>query len=962
MAIYLETLEHQQKAIDAIVGAMEGCRDFDEKSDPDFRYVYANPIIKLRTENVRKFVEKSTKPSSFNLNSNNIIDIKMETGTGKTFVYTKTMYELYKNFGLNKFIIFVPSLAIKEGAKNFISADYTRRYFSTFYPDVKIDLSVINAGAFNTKKRRKTLPSELVDFLEGTRNQHGTRTIKCLLINDKMFTAKSMTEEYDQTLISSVSTKPLEAIKATRPVVIIDEPHRFKRKSIAFKEIKNLDPQLILRFGATFPDIEDDEGKSKSKTTQKDYSNLIYDLNAVESFNKGLVKAIDVFYPSGSKSEKYKVESVSNKKLILSKNSKKFEILAGERLPSDFEGGLTFKGGREKMLSNNLKFDERKELNPEAFSVLYQKIMISQALDQHFKKERENWVRENAGENPAKIKTLSLFFIDSISSYRKEDGWLKNTFENLLRKKLESTISKETNIEYKDFLEKSLENIAECHGGYFAEDAAGKGDEQIQNEVDDILRNKNRLISFKDEKGKWILRRFLFSKWTLREGWDNPNVFVIAKIRSSGSEISKLQEVGRGLRLPVDENGRRLSEEEFRLSYIIDFSEKDFANKLIGEINQDGGKVFEGKISDEVINILIKNNYAENPRQVRNKLAEEKIIDDYDIVINSQRLQELLPNQGIQKDKIRNNPKKSTEKVKLRKNNWEKIKQLWLEVSQRYMIKFEELSEDEIFEIAKKSIGENLRESEIYNEKESLISDEREIHSEVSRVDSGYTLEAIHYGDFLKKLSQNTNILPKIWHKAILSKNKNFEKECFNVISLANIVRDFKKVFEEEFSQKFEYNKLDFTANTSLIRNGEFVEEVSKSALGAFSSMEIEVDDRNLWNEICYDSVNPEMEISKIKPTEKVLVFGKIPQRAIRIPLFTGGTTSPDFIYAIKNDKNIEIDLFIEAKPENLKESDKIVINSQETFLNTVKTEWRKVTSAEEVESIIKELEKSRSV
>lgn len=954
MAIYLETLEHQQNAIDTIVGAMEGCRDFDKKSESS----YANPTIKLRAENVRKFVEKSTKPSSFNLSSNNIIDIKMETGTGKTFVYTKTMYELYKNFGLNKFIIFVPSLAIKEGAKNFISADYTRRYFSTFYPDVKIDLSVINAGAFNTKKRRKTLPSELVDFLEGTRNQHGTRTIKCLLINDKMFTAKSMTEEYDQTLISSVSTKPLEAIKATRPVVIIDEPHRFKRKSKAFKEIKNLDPQLILRFGATFPDIEDDEGKGKKAVNKKDYSNLIYDLNAVESFNKGLVKAIDVFYPSGSKSEKYKVESVSNKKLILSKNSKKFEILAGERLPSDFEGGLTFKGGREKMLSNDLKFDERKELNPEAFSVLYQKIMISQALDQHFKKERENWVRENAGENPAKIKTLSLFFIDSISSYRKEDGWLKNTFENLLRKKLKDAISKETNTEYKDFLEYSLRNISECHGGYFAEDASGKNnDEKIQNEVDDILRNKNRLLSFKDEKGKWILRRFLFSKWTLREGWDNPNVFVIAKIRSSGSEISKLQEVGRGLRLPVDENGRRLSEEEFRLSYIIDFSEKEFADKLIREINKDGGKIFEGKISDEVINILIKNNYAENPRQVRNKLAEEKIIDDYDIIVNSQKLQELLPNQGIQKDKIRNNPKKSAEKVKLRKDNWEKIKQLWLKVSQRYMIKFEELSEDKIFEIAEKSIGKNLRESEIYNEKESLISDGREIHSEVSRVDSGYTLEAIHYGDFLKKLSQNTNISPKIWHKAVLSKNNVFEKECFNVISLANIIRDFKKVFEEEFSQKFEYNKLDFTANTSLIRNGEFVEEVSKSALGAFSSTEIEVDDRNLWNEICYDSVNPEMEISKIKPAEKVLVFGKIPQRAIRIPLFTGGTTSPDFIYAIKNDKNIEIDLFIEAKSENLKESDRIAINSQEIFLNTVRTEWRKVTSAEEVESIIKELE-----
>lgn len=951
MAIYLETLEHQQKAIDAIVGAMEGCRDFDEKSNSS----YANPTIKLRAENVRKFVEKSTKPNSFNLNSNNIIDIKMETGTGKTFVYTKTMYELYKNFGLNKFIIFVPSLAIKEGAKNFISADYARRYFSTFYPDVKIDLSVINAGAFNTKKGRKTLPSELVDFLEGTRNQYGT--IKCLLINDKMFTAKSMTEEYDQTLISSVS-KPLEAIKATRPILIIDEPHRFRRNSKAFQAIESLKPQLILRFGATFPEIK--IGKGKSATAQKDYSNLVYDLNAVESFNQGLVKAVDAFYPEihSDEHEKYTVKSATASKLTLTKGAKEFEILAGESLPSGFEGGLTFEGGRAKALSSGLELEKGMKLFPKTSHASYQEIMISQALDKHFEKERENWVRENAGENPAKIKTLSLFFIDSISSYRKEDGWLKSTFEKLLRKKLKDVISKETNIEYKDFLEKSLENIAECHGGYFAEDAAGKGDEQIQNEVDDILRNKNRLISFKDEKGEWILRRFLFSKWTLREGWDNPNVFVIAKIRSSGSEISKLQEVGRGLRLPVDENGRRLSEEEFRLSYIIDFSESDFVKKLVSEINTDGGKVFEGIISDNIIDELISIKYGESRREVRNRLTDEKIIDDNEKIINSEKLQELLPSSGVQKNKIRNNPKKSAEKVKLRKDNWEKIKQLWLEVSQRYMIKFEELSEDKIFEIAKKSIGENLRTSKIYSEKESLISDGREIRSEVSRVDSGYTLEAIHYGDFLKKMSQNTNISPKIWHKAILSKKNNFEKECFNAISLANIIRDFKKVFEEEFSQKFKYNKLDFTANTSLIRNGEFVEEVSKSALGAFSSTEIEVDDRNLWNEICYDSVNPEMEISKIKPAEKVLVFGKIPQRAIRIPLFTGGTTSPDFIYAIKNDKNIEIDLFIEAKPENLKESDKIAIGGQEIFLNTVKIEWQKVTSAEEVESLLRDFSK----
>lgn len=424
MAIYLETLEHQQEAIEKIVDAMEGCRDFDETREQDFRYVYANPIIKLRGENIKKLAQQD----SFGLGENPIIDIKMETGTGKTFVYTKTMYELYKNFGLNKFILFVPSLAIKEGVKNFISADYARRYFDTFYPNTKIDLSVINAGDFNTKKGRKTPPSELIDFLEGTRYQQGT--IKCLLINDAMLNSKSMNSDYDQTLISSVS-KPLDAIKATRPIVIIDEPHRFKRDSKAFQAIENLNPQLILRFGATFPEIK--IGTGRNTAAKKDYSNLIYDLNAIESFNKGLVKAIDIAYPEGSKSEKYKVKSVSAKKLILSKNSKEFEISAGEQLPSDFGGGLFFEGGNIKSLSTGLELDSKMELLPEIFGTSYQEIMISQALNQHFEKERENWIRESVGENPAKIKTLSLFFIDSIPSYRDEDGWLKNIFEKLLR-------------------------------------------------------------------------------------------------------------------------------------------------------------------------------------------------------------------------------------------------------------------------------------------------------------------------------------------------------------------------------------------------------------------------------------------------------------------------------------------------------------------------------------------------
>ena len=167
-----------------------------------------------------------------------------------------------------------------------------------------------------------------------------------------------------------------------------------------------------------------------------------------------------------------------------------------------------------------------------------------------------------------------------------KEPYLLNTFERLLKEKLEKEISNlnEYEDEYKEYLEESLANISSCHAGYFAQDNSDT-DEDIAKEVDEILNGKKQLLSFKNPDGSANTRRFLFSKWTLKEGWDNPNVFTIAKLRSSGSEISKLQEVGRGLRLPVDENGNRISSEEFQLNYIVDFTEADFAQKLIDQIN-----------------------------------------------------------------------------------------------------------------------------------------------------------------------------------------------------------------------------------------------------------------------------------------------------------------------------------------------------------------------------------------
>lgn len=215
----------------------------------------------------------------------------------------------------------------------------------------------------------------------------------------------------------------------------------------------------------------------------------------------------------------------------------------------------------------------------------YQEQMLRLALERHFETERQNFCNRIF-----KIKTLALFFIDDISSYRSDatgkSPYLLLAFERLLKERIEKTLSNltEHETEYRSYLEASLADLSACHAGYFSQDN-NDSDEEVAKEIDIILNGKKQLLSFRNTDSTYNTLRFLFSKWTLKEGWDNPNVFTIAKLRSSGSDNSKLQEVGRGLRLPVDENGNRISNEEFQLNYIVDFTEADFAQRLVDQIN-----------------------------------------------------------------------------------------------------------------------------------------------------------------------------------------------------------------------------------------------------------------------------------------------------------------------------------------------------------------------------------------
>lgn len=986
MKIKLETLQHQIDALAAIDKAFPGIDIASTNSNAN--YIYANPLVRDR----------------YNDKAN--IDIKMETGTGKTYVYTRMMYDLHQKYGLFKFVIAVPSPSIKEGTRSFITSDYAKQHFSEFYENTRIQLNVINAGDFSTRSGRRNFPAQLSEFVEATRQN--VNQIEVLLINQGMLHSKSMhRNDYDQTLLGG-ETSPIKAIAATRPIVIIDEPHRFPRGKKFYEDIEELKPQLIARFGATFPEII--TGRGKNKATKVDYyrGKPQFNLDAVDSFNQGLVKEIDIDYPDipeEQANDLYKVKHVKPKELILTKEGKDYSLNIGENLSdidSDFEGNITYAGGTDRELSNGLSLSKGMKLIPGTFTKNYQDEIISQALDCHFKAEEENFLRLNSGINAPKIKTLSLFFIDSITSLRGENnskGWLAKHFEKILVEKLKKMISRyESAInnrekEYYSFLQATLKSLQSKHqdvyAGYFSEDR-GNSDADIQSEVEDILSNKEKLLSFKDKGGNWLTRRFLFSKWTLREGWDNPNVFTIAKLRTSGSEISKIQEVGRGLRLPVDETGHRLSQDEWqsRLSFLIGYDERDFAQKLVGEINEDSPiKLNQKELTDDMIRLIVNTKQKIDPKFNEDQLLDS--LDEHNVITRSNKFKDNVQLNGqsmsgydalcqlypeleqrtkVSKGKIRD--KNSTDKttVKLRKQNWQQLKKLWLQLARRQMIKFDpsvnktaEAVARNVFNDSDNKIFVLQRPQVIHQE---VVTEDETAFIQETQADYRAGYVTMKYGKFLKTLAQQTdlsvNLLNNLMIKAIkrLRNNTNY----INEKTLGNLIRTFNNQFNKRIRTSYSYEPLEFSASTSIYnaKKKEFVDSVPSSVLGVYQADSLS-DEKYLYDRppLRYDSADPELKILNRKYGPKISVFGKLPKSAIKIPRYDNGTTTPDFIFKIENDDQ-PIYLVIETKAENMRLGDEEIHIIQQKYFDQLKGSgvyYRMATSEQEVHDLINKLE-----
>ncbi|MFZ5823601.1 MAG: DEAD/DEAH box helicase family protein [Bacillota bacterium] len=509
--------------------------------------------------------------------------VEMETGTGKTYVYLRTIFELSQRYGFSKFVIVVPSVAIREGVLKNI--EITAEHFRALYNNLPFEHFVYDAKKVNRLRQFAT-----------------SNMLQVMVINIDAF-RKNFTgteEEQKSNVIYKESDKlsgrqPIEFVQAARPIVIIDEPQSVDSTDKAQEAIKALNPLCTLRYSAT----------------HRNPYNLVYRLDPVRAFELKLVKQIVVASAAaeGAANDAFvRVEQIDYKKGIKAKLRIHVQTAEGPK-----EKSVTVKQGADLYALSNERANYRDgfevtEINAEPGSEFIRfsngrtlrlgeevgglredvwRAQIKHTIKRHLEKELQVQGRG--------IKVLSLFFIDRVANYRDYDGAgrpVPGKFAQAFEEEL-AALARDERYRELAWLREPVERL---HNGYFAQDKKGvlkdtRGDTQADDEVYNlIMKEKERLLSLDEPL------RFIFSHSALREGWDNPNVFQICTLNETKSAVKKRQEIGRGLRLPVDQDGRRVFDESVNKLYVMaNESYEDFARALQTEYEEDCGVTF-GKV------------------------------------------------------------------------------------------------------------------------------------------------------------------------------------------------------------------------------------------------------------------------------------------------------------------------------------------------------------------------------
>jgi len=495
--------------------------------------------------------------------------VEMETGTGKTYVYIRTALELNKRYGFRRFIIVVPSIAIKEGVlKTF---QITQKHFRELYGNLPYTFYAYDSA--NLTQVRQFSSSPNVEFMVMTLDSFN----------------KAMTQEGKGNVIRRSTDRlqgatPIHIVQASKPILILDEPQNMEsEKSVA--ALAALNPLLALRYSAT----------------HRNPYNLVYRLSPAEAYRQGLVKKIEVasvLKESDVNLPYIRVDDVSSKKRTLTASLTVNKLMRGGTVK---QAAVTVRPGDDLQKKTNLPEYERfvvDEINLNTQRVIFSsgteiavggsqgadkeaifEAQIRYTIEEHFRKQQRLRDRE--------IKVLSLFFIDRVENYASTDGLIRRTFLKAFE---------ELKKNYKDWRNSSANEV---QTSYFAftrrkggridlEDSATGESQKDEAAYDLIMKNKERLLSFESKEA------FIFSHSALREGWDNPNIFQICTLHQTTSEIRKRQEIGRGVRLAVDQTGKRIYDPQLNvLTVVANQSYEEYVRQLQQEIVEDYGEGVE---------------------------------------------------------------------------------------------------------------------------------------------------------------------------------------------------------------------------------------------------------------------------------------------------------------------------------------------------------------------------------
>lgn len=867
---------------------------------------------------------------NFPIQDSKNIDIMMETGTGKTFTFIKTIFELSKNFGYKKFIVLIPTVPIREGTKT--NLEDTKDYFKSFYANERekeIETFVYEGGNISAVKQ----------FI-------GTSHLSVLVMTPSSFRHKDnilnrpLEQEINAPELYVNNQEPpksyLECLKRLNPIVIMDEPHRFEGN--AFKTYFEGFDNYYLRFGATFP----------KKKDSLPLSNVAYVLDSISSFRQNLVKKIvvytqDVVENTDTLIGIEKVGTV-NKAIVSTLTN---GIIARRELGI----GSVFNGKSIKKINKDtiVLADDTIEKVDYSLSDESLRAMIKETIKIHLEKEEALFEQG--------IKALTLFFMESdISLFRGDNPKIKNFFEQEYKEQYNKIVSKlDETSEYYKFLQNDFDSDStlQVHKGYFAGDK-GNADEKVKAGVDEILKDKKKLLSFESPT------RFIFSIWALQEGWDNPNVFTICKLSNQGSEISKLQQIGRGLRICVNQNLQRntlknLNEDQEafwkinNLDVVVSSKEHGFVEAIQKEILSNSFLISETFTEQELIKTLKEKSGFDDDTVVtlvddvlkdKKMILRKAIVDGQKIYEKSPEFSAILKEQNLPEEQEKAieslfasdtntyvqkaEKKREKKKVFIKATHLQEFQNLWNAINKNAFYVLESLSieqESQLIQNIKTQIeAVNIEEILLQTIRAELNVNKIGEHGAITEklTDTVSYKSKVDYLELVRTLSNNTktpipfvvrvfNALSDDFKTKMLCNNPEQAQREISEIINKNLIAMLRA--------NIKYDGINGTALPNVFKTEKGKTYLDTGSVGKFqkeTADDFSLKTKWVFEEVIeYDS-DFELEIVEQDPDiDSIEIFGKLPRLKIKTPL---GDYNPDFCYAIKSTEGNKIFLVVEAK------------------------------------------------